>query len=42
MSNVLQIRITKEKKEAYRQAVGDMSKDLIKHIDKAIKANLNK
>ena len=29
--------INKEKKEAYKKAVGDMSKDLHAHIDKQIK-----
>ena len=38
----IKVRITDEKREAYKNAVGDMSKDLIKHIDKAIKADLNK
>jgi hypothetical protein len=37
MKDVLQIRITKEKKEAYKKAVGDMSKDLHKHINNEIK-----
>ena len=37
MSNVLQIRISDEKKEAYKKSVPSMSADLHKHIDKVIK-----
>ena len=37
MSNVLQIRISDEKKEAYKKSVPSMSADLHKHIDRVIK-----